>query len=773
METDPGDGLLVFGPDGLPNATDAGATVAISDLNFLWNAGDRLRALNNESTREQRNYDSLVPTGNATTQASRYVFTYIDEDLDGEIDAGEQMPFTTDAIDASNFGFFGVGSEAAADAIVDYIRGFEDPDIGFRNRTLVAPDGTETVYRLGDLVNSRPLVVERPQAAYDTRFDDESYEEFFNQYRNRRNMVYVGGNDGLLHAFNGGFTRNIEEDQAGYVVTGGDGNHPLGAEVWAYAPYNLLPHLQWLTNNFYSHVYYVDGSPQAFDVKIFNDDAKHPGGWGTILVVGMRQGGGDFPVNQGGISTTTRSAYVVLDITDPEDPPELLAEITHPDLNMTTSQPDIFYDCELTCNQPDLNQNDNFDGEWKLIFGSGPADLQDFTTNETAKVFAYNLETGDLEVEEVEVTTGSVSEPVPNSFVGSVATADWDNGKLGFRNDDVVYYGLVGTREDTSTADPDDVIETGGIYRYFPGDLPAGTTRRTSLFLDTDRPMFQKPTLASRENLGNDVLGSWVFAGTGIYLTRDNEETSSQERFYGLLETANRTEINNLNNVIRPTGTGNEEDSRFLTYETVTENDLIDVSDIGVLRIVDQPRETRPLVNPPTTSVGTLTTTGALATYIAEFTQGWFIDIPIATVAGDPSGRITDSATVFIDQLLFVTFTPGILTGENICAESQGTAELFIVDQSTGVPVVGTLGASPLPTGGATPENARSTNVGTAPVKSPIISSSETQGPNSGTIILQRGDGSIITDGDTELQGAAVDAVPTIRAGWRELNQIQ
>ena len=115
--------------------------------------------------------------------------------------------------------------------------------------------------------------------------------------------------------------------------------YPLGSELWAYAPLNLLPHLQWLTESDYPHVYYMDGEPLTFDANIFPEDEDHPKGWGTVLVIGMGLGGGPMNVNVNGVGKTLRSAYVVLDITNPEKPPKLLAEITHPELGFTTSKP--------------------------------------------------------------------------------------------------------------------------------------------------------------------------------------------------------------------------------------------------------------------------------------------------------------------------------------------------------------------------------------------------------------------------------------------------
>ena len=49
---------------------------------------------------------------------------------------------------------------------------------------------------------------------------------------------------------------------------------------------------------------------------------------------------------------TMRSAWVVLDVTNPEQPPELLAEITHDDMGFTTSRPAL-----IKKREPGINAN--------------------------------------------------------------------------------------------------------------------------------------------------------------------------------------------------------------------------------------------------------------------------------------------------------------------------------------------------------------------------------------------------------------------------------
>ena len=116
----------------------------------------------------------------------------------------------------------------------------------------------------------------------------------------------------------------------------------LGAELWAYIPYNLHPHLGCLVNKDYVHKYYVDLKPRVFDVQIFqeendvnkidktDDKCIHPNGWGTILVGGLRFGGSPNLVNSidGTETYNFISSYFILDITNPEKRPVLLGELT-------------------------------------------------------------------------------------------------------------------------------------------------------------------------------------------------------------------------------------------------------------------------------------------------------------------------------------------------------------------------------------------------------------------------------------------------------------
>ncbi|MEK7837673.1 MAG: PilC/PilY family type IV pilus protein, partial [candidate division NC10 bacterium] len=210
--------------------------------------------------------------------------------------------------------------------LINFTRGFNVTGLRDRTFNVINTSGAAVtkVWKLGDIINSTPIVVGPPKERYDIIYGDATYASFFQRYKDRRQVAYVGANDGMLHAFNAGF---FTADDA---VISGSGSADtvqvrfsttpkvkgsatacarlpcdaavtqydfratgpaLGAELWGYIPQDLLPQLRWMTSTLYDHVYYVDLKPKITDVRIFTADADHPGGWGTILIGGFRMGG--------------------------------------------------------------------------------------------------------------------------------------------------------------------------------------------------------------------------------------------------------------------------------------------------------------------------------------------------------------------------------------------------------------------------------------------------------------------------------------------------
>ncbi|MBX2859000.1 MAG: hypothetical protein KTR17_10085 [Cellvibrionaceae bacterium] len=554
LRSSTGDGGQTFGA--FNGSAGLNALVNMEDLKAVWNARDILADLqnNNGQMRVQRPYANGVSNANP----SRYIFTALDLNYDGLVvpasiaGADTELDFTAANFPAvgtnaapqlqNNFRLLGLKSQNGhlSEDIVNFVRGEEIT--GMRSRKVdYDADGVEEVWRLGDIVSSSPLLLGPPllQQRYDLIYGDESYKAFYEKYRNRRQVVFAGANDGMIHAFNAGFydasTKRFSRQLNGETA------HPLGAELWAYVPYNVLPHLQWSTEFNYQHVFYVDGDPQTFDVNIFADDADHPGGWGTILVIGMRLGGGEYlidpnsdPGNDLRDDITLRSSYVVLDVTNPESPPQLIAEISHENMGYTMSRPTV-----IKARRPAAGSN-NFAAipsggdQWFLVMGSGPfgADaagrtdaLQRAVSEQKAKVFFFDLQAKNF------VSFGTEQylqvPDVDNGFTGDFITMDWDRDFV----DDAVYFGTV-TNDNLN--DP-----TGDFWRL---PLNAGT----GLLGSVDAVDFSRTVENGSGSLGLPVSGRayaykyrgkhWVAFGTGRFYVDDDSASQKQMRFFGFKE---------------------------------------------------------------------------------------------------------------------------------------------------------------------------------------------------------------------------------------------
>lgn len=186
-----------------------------------------------------------------------------------------------------------------------------------------------TLYRdrqfaLGDTINATPLFIGKPRLAFVDKVAP-TYAQWAarSAIQNRTPALYVGANDGMLHAFNAN----------------------TGQELWAYVPRMLMPNLFRLAESAYAtnHVFYVDGAPATMDIFANGD-------WHTILVGGLNSGG---------------RGYYALDVTDPLAPQALwefcsdasLCPVSDPNLGLTYGNPVITKRAS--------------DGRWVVLLTSG------------------------------------------------------------------------------------------------------------------------------------------------------------------------------------------------------------------------------------------------------------------------------------------------------------------------------------------------------------------------------------------------------------------
>jgi type IV pilus assembly protein PilY1 len=194
---------------------------------------------------------------------------------------------------------------------------------GDRSNEGVAAENTKFFRKrdgvLGDIVNSEAAYVKVPKVGY----SDAGFADHKTAVSSRRGVLYVGSNDGMLHAF-------AAEDANNDPKKGGE-------ELWAFVPTAVFPNLYRLADKAYGtqHLSFVDGSPVVGEV--FDTNANK---WRTLLVGSLGAGG---------------RAYFALDVTNPEDP-EVLWEFTHNNLGLTMAPPEIVK---------------RGDGTWVVVVSSG------------------------------------------------------------------------------------------------------------------------------------------------------------------------------------------------------------------------------------------------------------------------------------------------------------------------------------------------------------------------------------------------------------------
>jgi hypothetical protein len=255
-------------------------------------------------------------------------------------------------------------------------------------------------FKLLDINHSTPVFVGPPDGS-PPLYSDPAYESFKQTHRNRTKVIYVGSNDGMLHAFN--------------AVT--------GEELWGFIPYNLLPKLKRmmrrdsLTGDLYydfeEHPEFVDGSPVVKDVK-FSDDS-----WHTILITGQGPGKGK----------NDKNYYICFDVTDPENP-QYLWEFTHRQGNRYTTGE--------TWSKPEIYRVRIGNSErWVAFVGSGYDNDGDPNNYEGNVFYVIDVEDGSL-VASFEVPDEHPEDfDIPNAIPGSPTVVDYDDD--GFA--DFVYFG--------------------------------------------------------------------------------------------------------------------------------------------------------------------------------------------------------------------------------------------------------------------------------------------------------------------------------------------
>lgn len=336
---------------------------------------------------------------------------------------------------------------------------------------------------LGDIANSNPWLVAAPVAG-PSDVDYPGYNAFRVTNKSRQKTLYVGANDGMLHA-----------------VNASNGN-----ELFAYVPSFIHDGLHELSKSSYEHKYYVDGSPFAANVNI--------GGWKTLLAGGANRGG---------------MGYYLLDVTNPTDNNEgnsagwVKWEFTHSDMHYTYNMP-------VADNLGQARQfvriNDN--SKMALIVGNGYPEAAD----KQACVFIIYL-TGPTGADKTWVenqdyrklcaggTSYSADGGLGTNGLSTPTPFDSDgDGKV-----DVIYAGdLNGNmwRFNVGSSNP---LEWGVAY----GGAPLFVAKNAA---NKRQPIVAPPEITTL--LAGSTAGQLLLFGTGKYIEDEDISNSDTQSFYGV-----------------------------------------------------------------------------------------------------------------------------------------------------------------------------------------------------------------------------------------------
>ncbi len=420
----------------------------VSTANPLWKAGDLLEA---------------------RTAASRVIYTSVDTNSDGKLN--DRVDFTV-ANEPTLRSYLGAANSTEGANLINWARGVDGN--GYRTRD---SDLDGQVWKLGDIIDSNPVVVGAPPYFY----PQASYQTFYNTYQTRPTVIYVAANDGMLHAFDGA----------------------TGAERWAFIPnWNLPIFKSTLSDPNYCHTYNFDGTPRVVDAYFSENGAA--AAWHTVLVVGAGKHGG----------------YVALDVTDPgsvgtPNAPTVLwqwplptvmsvpATLSEARLGDPNTRPVVHFLAGSGVSFPTTANN------WYVTIASGP-------NNSDGQAYLFNLvlDTGvataakTINVDPATETGNGLGDPAPIDMDGDQAT---DRVYVGDR------LGRLWRWDVAQTTNPSQLIYNGG----------------------STRPIVDRPVLAFKSTLASDS-NVIAYFGTGKYEVDADKTDTTVQRLYAVVDSGSR-----------------------------------------------------------------------------------------------------------------------------------------------------------------------------------------------------------------------------------------
>jgi type IV pilus assembly protein PilY1 len=302
--------------------------------------------------------------------AARKIFAYNAAAISGVKSLAFTWTAMTDAMKTKLY-----GATEGGENLVNYLRGERtNENVTYRVRANV----------LGDIVNSAPVLVKdqfdgqydflpagTPAAPSVTAAAKASYRRFLGAKKLREAQLFIGANDGMLHAF----------------------SDSTGEESFAYVPDSILGKMKKLSDKDYEHDYYVDGPTVEGD--IYDAGASK---WRNVVFGGTGAGGKSLyainvPVVPWAAGSNAPSAY-----TASQSAPgaaDVLWEISPAKTG--------FEELGNVLSTPEHGVMRN--GTWVVIVGNGVEGA-----NKKAQLYIINALTGTL-IKTIDTGVGSLSSP--------------------------------------------------------------------------------------------------------------------------------------------------------------------------------------------------------------------------------------------------------------------------------------------------------------------------------------------------------------------------
>lgn len=387
----------------------------------------------------------------------------------------------------------------------------------------------------GDIVNSNVWYVDKPASNYSFT----GYKSFVSTHKGRLPMIYVGGNDGMLHGFS--------------AVD--------GEEKIAYVPKAVIPELPKLSDPGYAHRYYVDGSPFTGDANVAGPAMAAD--WRTLLVGSLGAGGKGYFIldvtQPGGTSGTPATTFttsnavslVVMDKTlHPSEP--LIAGSDDEDIGHIFAAPVMDDTNPFKTSQISLMN----DGRWAVIMGNG------YNSKNERPVLLIQYLDGAKELKKIVATGNQVlsspADPVADTNVtanGLSAPKPVDINSDG--KTDVVYAGdLKGNlwKFDLTSSTPGAWSVTNwGSADATPCDTATTVCKPlfTAVYSGKRQPITAPPTVKANDR---GAGGMMVAFGTGANLTDAQRSSTDVQSVYSILDNT-RYKLNSSGKLIVHTDT--------------------------------------------------------------------------------------------------------------------------------------------------------------------------------------------------------------------------